>query len=114
VSVFGLVSIICYIKYILQQYPDLKYFFNFFPSPTPTISWTRKEGSLPSGRFEYGEYQTLFVIKDLHKDDEGTYVCIGSNSQGVVEVDIGLEVECKSKLFYRTVINIIITSHWTL
>lgn len=65
--------------------------------PTPTISWTRKGGSLPIGRFEYGDFGTSLNIKDLRKEDEGTYVCTGSNSQDKVDEDVHLLIESVPK-----------------
>ncbi|XP_076045230.1 protein amalgam-like isoform X2 [Oratosquilla oratoria] len=61
-------------------------------NPTPIITWSRTEGSLPSG--ELMEQGLSIVLEDVDRYVEGTYVCMASN--GVGEADVGhmtIEVE---------------------
>lgn len=60
--------------------------------PTPSITWTRKGGSLPTTHtIENGS----LTIINLSVDDQGSYVCTVSNAVGYGEMDTLLRIEGK-------------------
>ena len=64
--------------------------------PSPGITWTRKNGvPLPKGRSFEEEFNSVLVIKDIHEEDEGDYVCTGTNAHGSDSGNIFLDIQCE-------------------
>ena len=55
---------------------------DIFGNPTPAITWTRSLNQLPLNRHVI-DYNWL-IIRNTTKDDDGAYVCQGTNKLGSV------------------------------
>lgn len=64
--------------------------------PQPVISWYKKDGSLPDGRFEYNSQH--LTISNIKYEDRGEYVCTASNTVGAVWKTARVMVQRKSRL----------------
>ena len=52
-------------------------------SPTPQVFFERAEGQhLPVGRTRIENFDTELVISNVQEEDEGEYICYGSNTVG--------------------------------
>jgi len=77
-------------------------------SPAPSISFTKREGSLPLGRHRIRREGSELFIENVQPEDEGDYLCKASNRVGDAEEIIQIAVEgqltsltssCLSKLW---------------
>ena len=69
-------------------------------SPTPTVNWGRVNGVLPAGRYKTQQYATELVIRNIGKQDEGTYKCWGTNrpyGQPAISEEMMIEVVVEGK-----------------
>lgn len=65
----------------------------FSGNPDPYISWLRKDGQLPFGRYVIIKPNTELTIRDVKPSDEGTYVCQAVNKVNVIEHVIKINVQ---------------------
>ena len=72
---------------LLQSYSALVVF-----SPDPDVAWSLQDRSLPIGRHKILNSKTELVLTNVHRSDEGVYVCRGSNSAGYSDQTVYLEV----------------------
>ncbi|CAG0885603.1 unnamed protein product [Darwinula stevensoni] len=65
-------------------------------TPLPEITWQKRGGPLPYGRFTTTNYGKTLVFKYVDYEDEGTYECFASNGVGTAQsYSISLHVEAK-------------------
>ena len=64
-----------------------------FFSPQPTIDWRRSGKSLPGGRYHINNFDSELIITNIQPSDEGVYICKGTNSAGVTEQNIYVDVQ---------------------
>ena len=64
-------------------------------SPAPSISFKKRDGSLPLGRHRIRHEGTELFIENIQPDDEGDYICKASNRLGDAEEIIQIAVEGK-------------------
>ena len=74
--------------------------FFFSLSPTPRVTWERKNGDLPD-RSHQESYGMELVIEDVEFEDAGQYECVAINEVAPAPIrrSIILSVECKHPNF---------------
>lgn len=82
-------------------------FLPFF-SPTPQVSWLRKDGELSESRTTKDMFDRRLYFSNISESDAGEYQCIAENSQGKVTHTYTVTVEgmshaSKTKRHYTTV-----------
>lgn len=70
-------------------------------SPSPTISWKRINGTIPSDRRSQPRPGAL-GISNLQPLDDGRYACVAKNSQGESVAYVHLSIKGISLLYYST------------
>ncbi len=63
-------------------------------NPTPKVTWTKTNSSLPVGRHVV-ESSGALIVKDVKPGDEGVYSCRAENLLGQVNASAKLTVQCK-------------------
>ena len=63
-------------------------------NPTPIVTWSKLNSSLPVGRHVV-ESSGVLIVKDVRPGDEGVYCCIAENLLGQVNASAKLTVQCK-------------------
>ena len=62
----------------------------------PAISWTRRNGTMPTDRFELENYGKTLRLTNVQFSDAGTYVCDAANGVGPpITHSVKLEVHGK-------------------
>ena len=62
--------------------------------PAPRVTWEKKVGTLPAGRYDDQlDAGTTLQINDVKMEDEGVYLCTGNNTQGPRTYTISLHVQ---------------------
>ncbi|XP_062890726.1 neural cell adhesion molecule L1-like isoform X1 [Mobula hypostoma] len=61
--------------------------------PTPTVHWDRLDGTLPSGRLSFENFNKTLKIAEVVEEDHGEYRCIARNGQGQVKHTFSVSVE---------------------
>ena len=67
--------------------------------PTPQITWSKVNSSLPVGRHVV-ESSGALILKDVRPGDEGIYSCSAKNILGSVNAVAKLIVQCKLLFFF--------------
>jgi Immunoglobulin I-set domain len=62
-------------------------------SPTPTVTWVRRNGGLPEGRYALSNANTVLTIDPVDSSDQGVYECTGQNSVSSQTLTIQLNVQ---------------------
>lgn len=64
-----------------------------FPfSPTPVVSWVKRNGDVPSGRASFLNFDKTLRITDVSEADAGEYRCNAKNQHGSVHHTIRVTV----------------------
>ena len=63
-------------------------------NPSPKVTWTRQNSSLPVGRHVLDSRGAL-IVKDVRPGDDGVYSCEVENLLGHVKASAKLTVQCK-------------------
>ncbi len=64
-----------------------------FPfSPTPAVSWVKRNGEIPSGRASFLNFDKTLRIMDVSEADAGEYRCFAKNRLGSVHHTIRVTV----------------------
>ena len=63
-------------------------------NPTPRVTWSKKNSSLPIGRHVV-EPSSALIIRKVTKEDAGIYTCSAQNLLGSVNASVQLNVQCK-------------------
>lgn len=64
-----------------------------FFSPTPEITWLKKEGELDESRTVKDMFDRRLRLSDISESDSGEYQCIAKNTQGNAKHTYHLKVE---------------------
>jgi len=70
-------------------------------NPSPKVTWTRLNSSLPVGRHVVDSSRTL-IVKDVRPGDDGVYSCRAKNLLGHVNASAKLTVQFAPKLLLST------------
>ena len=70
-------------------------------NPTPRVTWSKKNSSLPVGRHVV-EPSSALIMRNVTKEDAGIYTCSAQNTLGSVNASTQLNVQCKyfQELFF--------------
>ena len=68
--------------------------------PTPQVTWSKMNSSLPVGRHMV-ESSGALVVKDVRPGDEGVYSCRAENLLGSVNSTANLTVQCKLSYYFE-------------
>ena len=70
-------------------------------NPTPRVTWSKKNSSLPVGR-NVVEPSSALIMRNVTKEDAGIYTCSAQNTLGSVNASTQLNVQCKyfQELFF--------------
>lgn len=68
----------------------------FLVSPTPGVTWARKDGQQMPPTAEYTESGTTLTLTNIDWNYDTEYVCVGSNNVDSVEQSFALIVQCRS------------------
>ena len=63
-------------------------------NPSPQVSWSKVNGSLPVGRHVVASSDTL-LLNNVRSDDDGVYTCRAENLLGSFNASAKLSVQCK-------------------
>ena len=63
-------------------------------NPTPKVTWSKLNSSLPAGRHVI-EPSGALIVKDVRPGDDGVYSCRAENLLGSVNATAKLTVQCK-------------------
>lgn len=74
-------------------YLTLAVFTLLLLSPTPEITWLKKEGELDESRTTKSMFDRHLTIKNISESDSGEYQCIAKNTQGNAKHTYHLKVE---------------------
>ncbi|XP_045434538.1 neuronal cell adhesion molecule isoform X26 [Pipistrellus kuhlii] len=61
--------------------------------PTPIIYWIKEDGTLPTNRTFYRNFQKTLQITQVSEADSGKYQCIAKNALGVIHHTISVTVK---------------------
>lgn len=75
-----------------QSYVKTLFPFLFF-SPTPSVSWLRKDGEMSESRISKDMYDRRLRFSNISETDSGEYQCIANNSQGKITHTYTVTVE---------------------
>ncbi|XP_077985313.1 roundabout homolog 1-like [Glandiceps talaboti] len=73
---------------------DIDFYCTVSGDPAVTVSWNKKDGVLPAGRYQILDDNTL-KIKEVSIVDEGTYVCTGENNVGASHAEARLSIHAE-------------------
>ena len=62
-------------------------------NPTPHITWSKLNSSLPAGRHMITS--SALIVKDTRPEDDGVYRCTAENLLGSINATAKLIVQCK-------------------
>ena len=68
-------------------------------NPTPLVTWSKMNSSLPMGRHVVESSGTL-IVKNVRLGDEGVYSCRAENLLGGVNASAKLTVQCKLTCYF--------------
>ena len=68
--------------------------------PTPQVTWSKMNSSLPVGRHMV-ESSGALVVTDVKPGDEGVYSCRAENLLGSVNSTANLTVQCKLSYYFE-------------
>ena len=71
--------------------------------PHPSVSWSRKNSSLPVGRHVMRPSSTL-IIKNVKPEDAGIYSCSAQNVLGIANASVQLNVQCEFHEFHLSIV----------
>lgn len=67
--------------------------FIYLIRPTPIIYWIKEDGTLPTNRTFYRNFQKTLQITQVSEADSGKYQCIAKNALGVIHHTISVTVK---------------------
>lgn len=77
-------------------------FVYLLPSPDPTLTWSKLNGSMPRGRYSLLNFNSQFHIRDVQMEDEDDYRCRASNTVGSgTDEIIQIDVQCECRFDYN-------------
>ena len=68
-------------------------------NPTPLVTWSKINSSLPVGRHVV-EFSGALIVKNVRPRDEGVYRCRAENLLGSVNASTKLTVQCKLTCYF--------------
>ncbi|XP_073771501.1 neurofascin homolog (chicken) a isoform X12 [Danio rerio] len=66
--------------------------------PTPTITWSKRGGDLPTKKVRIGNFEKTLRILNVSEEDIGSYTCMASNRIGSIRHTV--EVQVKAAPFW--------------
>lgn len=88
-------------KKIIRSGQTLKIEADIKGEPPPVVTWKLKDSPLKSTekiKIDNEDYKTSFTILKMKRADAGTYTVFAKNDSGTDQVDVEIEVLCKSFL----------------
>ena len=68
-------------------------------NPTPLVTWSKMNSSLPMGRHVV-ESSGALIVKNVRPGDEGVYSCRAENLLGSVNASVKLTVQCRLTCYF--------------
>ncbi|XP_070551340.1 roundabout homolog 1-like isoform X4 [Ptychodera flava] len=73
---------------------NIEFYCTAAGDPVPTVTWSKKDGELPAGRYQILDDNTL-KLRHVTVLDEGSYICTGENSVGASHTEAKLSIHAE-------------------